>query len=375
MRAVLYFLLSLVVNVLAFPPAQTNAAEGNAALSYWQAFAVMPELTDKQRQILANWDKVPLDEAATELIEKTDNALGLLHRGAQLQCCFWGTALEEGPAALLPHLSKARQLGRAACLRARYRFEQGNQKGAIDDIIATMVLARHTGSEGLLISILVQDSISDTAIQAIAPHLLSLTDAQLARLFARLSSLPARTTIGQGIASERQWMLGWVQRQLVNNDNAESREKALEELLGKNHEALEKAREYLDDRDAVRKHVEEINEYYDEMQRILALPATVSADAWAKLENRIQSSENGLARLLLPGLGSAWQAEMRAIVRQALLVAAIDIAKDGDSALTRHTDPAGGGPFKMKLTDHGFRLISQLAHRDEMAQLRVGGRR
>jgi hypothetical protein len=368
-------LFSLVVNVLVLSAAQTDAAEGNAALSYWQAFAVMPELTDEQEKILVKWNEVPLNEASTKLIESTANALGLLHRGARMPACTWGTDLEEGPAALLPHLSKTRQLGRAACLRARYRFEQGDQEGAIDDVIATLVLARYTGSEGLLISILVQDAIEDLADQVIASHLLSLSDAQLARLFARLSSLPVRTTIRQGIASERQWMLGWVQRQLVDNENAEVREKALEELVGKNHPELKKARNYLNDSDAMRKHVEEIGEYYDEMLRIHALPTTELLDAAEKLESRIQSSENGLARLLLPGLGSARQAEMRAVVRQALLVAAIDIVRDGDIALARHVDPASDGPFKMKLTDNGFQLISQLAHRDELVQLRVGGRR
>lgn len=376
MKATSYFLFPLIawglVCATPMPAAQTDAAQGNAALSYWQAFAVMPELTDEQDEMLKNGNQVSLDDSVAELVAKCENALELLHRGARMPQCTWGTVLEDGPAVLLPHLSKARQLGRVAGLRARYRFHNDDQQGAVEDVVATLVLARRTGGEALLISVLVQFAIEEIAVQAIAPQLLDLSEAQLSQFAAQLSTLPPRTTIGQGIESERKWILGWMRRKFVSSNSAEEREEALRDLLGDNHPELSKAREYLNDTDTVEKHLDEVGKYYDEMQRILKLPGTELPAAWNDLEGRIKQEPNGLVQLLLPAIGSAQRAEQTALARLAMLETAMAIVQDGDDALAKHVDPAGGGPFRLQRVGGAFQLTSKAVHRDKPLRITFG---
>ena len=376
MRATVYILFPLLAwGLVGFTPiaaAETDVSLDNAALSYWQAFAVLPELTDEQDDLLGQWSQVPLDDSVAELLRKSENALGLLHRGAEMRRCRWGTALEEGPTVLLPHLSKARQIGRLACLRARYRYDNGDPQGAAQDVVDTLTLARHTGSEALLISVLVQFAIEEMAVEAIAPHLPDLSDGQIAQLTAQLSSLPAPATISQGIESERKWILGWLRRKFVASENAQDRERALRQLLGNNHPELEKARDYLNDAATIKEHLNEVGKYYDEMRRILDLPRSELQAAWSELEGRMKEDPNGLVQLLLPALGNAQQAEMAATVRLAMLETAIAIARDGDGALARHNDPAGDGPFGLQRRDGGFQLTSDMVYRDKPVQITFG---
>src|SRR2546426_10786006 len=67
----------------------------NAALCYWQAFAHMPKLDEKQQELLAS--------AAEKLAESGKDALLYLRRGAAIGPCDWGLHREDGPYLLLPH--------------------------------------------------------------------------------------------------------------------------------------------------------------------------------------------------------------------------------------------------------------------------------
>ena len=48
---------------------------------------------------------------------------------------------------------------------ARVRFDQQDGSVAINDLVATMTLARHVGSDGFIVSLLAGYSIEDLAIQ------------------------------------------------------------------------------------------------------------------------------------------------------------------------------------------------------------------
>ena len=210
---------------------QPQSRTENAALSYWQAFAVMPDSDEASDEVLRKWDSVELDVSVEKLVDQAANALRLLHRGASIEQCDWGSALEEGPGTLLPHLSKARQLARLACLRARYRFESGQHQAAWQDVKDTLVLARHLGSEELLISVLLQMAMERMAISAIAPYLPDYPKEELSNLLTDLKSLPQPGSIRQAIEGERQWMLGWLRTELADAGD-EEREELLKKLTG-----------------------------------------------------------------------------------------------------------------------------------------------
>ncbi len=149
------------------------AAAANAALMYWQAFALMPALSGDQEQLLEKWDKAPLDAKLQELIAASQSSLMYLRRGAKLEHCDWGLDYHDGISLMMPHLAKARTLARFAALDARYQFEQSHGKEASQNAAAMMALARHVGSDPILVSILVRYGIERMASELVAPYAIS----------------------------------------------------------------------------------------------------------------------------------------------------------------------------------------------------------
>src|SRR5262245_46371651 len=91
--------------------AQAPAEPGsNAALKYWQAFALLPALDKDEEKLLERWNKAPLDAAALKLIEKSGGSRDYLHRGAMVPRCDWGLGYEDGIFLRLPYLAKSMTL-------------------------------------------------------------------------------------------------------------------------------------------------------------------------------------------------------------------------------------------------------------------------
>ena len=67
----------------------------NAALQYWQSFALLPRLDEEQEQILKDW-RAPIDVATRELLEESRTALMYIRRAAQLRHCDWGLDYRDG---------------------------------------------------------------------------------------------------------------------------------------------------------------------------------------------------------------------------------------------------------------------------------------
>ena len=73
-------------------------ATNNAALAYWQAFALLPELSKEQktarRQILDGEKALGADAIA--IADASQHALHQLHRGSVIACCVWGPDVAAG---------------------------------------------------------------------------------------------------------------------------------------------------------------------------------------------------------------------------------------------------------------------------------------
>src|SRR5438270_13424546 len=78
------------------PPDAKPDLAANAALKYWEAFALMPALDKDQETLLAEWNKVPLDESARKLITASQKSRLYLYRGAKLRRCDWSLDYEDG---------------------------------------------------------------------------------------------------------------------------------------------------------------------------------------------------------------------------------------------------------------------------------------
>ena len=78
--------ICLASNLLGAPatqPAKKDAAKRNAALLYWQAFAMLPKLCKVEEDAVRNPQSAQLDETVAGIIKKAEPSLKLLRRGAQ----------------------------------------------------------------------------------------------------------------------------------------------------------------------------------------------------------------------------------------------------------------------------------------------------
>ena len=296
----------------------------NAAVSYRQAFALMPRLSEAEQRIVRDFRTVPLNEAGAAIIQKSLPALNMLLRGAAAKGCDWsGETIRLGsPTGTSP----VRQLARLACLRARYRLKEGKPQAAIDDLMAALTLGRHVGHVGTdipMIRHLVGIGIERDVIDTAAVHLTTLDRTALEALAERLERMPAGGSLVTMFKAEK-------------------------ELVGPG--------------DPFR---QEAVELYEKLVGIAELPPS-------DFEKKVK------AQTIPPGAGSITvmvrlsylTAEARSSM--AMLRAAIAVLLLGDEAIKYVKDPYGDGPFTYTKLKTGFRLQGKLMDRSKPVTLTVG---
>jgi len=343
----------------------------NAALQYWQAFAMMPsddQLNERQRKALGDVATAPLDRAAEELTGKSRTALVYLHRGAALRPCSWGLAAglkQDGPLEVrLPHVFKAVRLARVACLRARYAFEQGQPRAALDDLLAVLVLARHAAVDGTVISKGAEYAIENLAVEVAAAHAGTIKDPKILRtVLVGLKALPRSEALGEVIRRERDAYTAWIRAKrlaalevvIPDFDGADDRKKKqIREFLGINESVYDKICEALTKR-------------YDEAAAIAELPFDRYEAAAGPFLKKLKGFDPAakplvvdiVPRLLAPPL-KVRRAEARTQARLAMFQAAVAILADGKDQLKAFRDTFGSGPFGYREFEDGFELKSKL---------------
>lgn len=359
--------------------AQDLAAAGeldqNAALSYWQAFALMPPIDEALRKQLAEAasGEGEISEDLQQLIADSENALKYLHRGGRCESCSWGIASEEGPYAYLPHLAKARELSRAALLRARIRIEAGQVDQAIDDIVATVQLGRRAGQEGVivLINILVGMAIEAQAIENLA-HTMHLLDQDHRDLLARrLQEVQPALNMEAAIRGEKDVFLGWLIRQLENGGSSDS---VLDLVSGDIDEGtIERVKQASPEQ--LLAWARGLGSYYDEGLEIMRL-SPEQADARMKdMGARLADSKSGnpLGLLFLPAFASARHSEAAFLTRKKMLEAALAAFASNSTAFDRPEfhDPFGDGPFQTNRIGGDLEIVSDFKRGDRPVRLRV----
>jgi hypothetical protein len=192
------------------PPNAAPDLGANAALKYWQAFAVLPAMDKDQERLLQGWNKVPLDGTALALVERSRNSRLYLHRGAKLSRCDWSLDVEDGVGLLLSHCPRSLTLARLAALHARHAFERGDPKAGWEDVIDLLKLGRHVGMSPPFVVRWVDYKIETMAIEAAAPYLPELKPILPEAAPAVLDGLPAAPTLAQMVLSEKQIGLRWL---------------------------------------------------------------------------------------------------------------------------------------------------------------------
>jgi hypothetical protein len=370
--------LSMTVVVLSLGSARADAPPGlgaNAALTYWQAFAALPKLTDaEQKQLNVGCLTVPLDAHAREVVDRAAYALRMMHRGAALPRCDWGIGWEEeGIGVRLTHAAGARALSALACLRARLRFEEGKNAEAVDDIVAGMTLGRHVGRDGVYVMLLTGYAIEQHMMEALALYLPQLDAGTVKGLKARLDALPPGGNPATALRFEEKWALNWFISKIKEAKDKES----LLALLSRFWGTPEKGRAFLEEcggtAEGVLKVAEETRQCYALTTKKLSLPLDQFEKEWAREESKLAGDP--VFKLLFPAVDKVRRAQARIDVRRALLAAALAIRLDGRDALKRRPDPVIGGPFEYVPFEGGFELRSKLEQQDGKPVALTVGRR
>jgi hypothetical protein len=375
-RLIRYTLLAVALSSLVVLASTANTkstlelppVSDNAALQYWQAFAMLPALDAKQEKLLETWADAPLDDAAGKLLDQSRASLMFLHRGAKLQWCDWGIDYRDGISMFLPHLAKARVLGRLAALDARRAFETHQGDRAREDAFGMVALAHHVGSDHTLVSTLVCYAIEGMAIDAVTPYLPGVS-ASYKDAVSAFQSLPPSPRLDEAMLCEKR-LAGSIIKQLQDAEKHRrgSWRDVWQSMLGKDNP------DPLKDIEDLGQLVEVMDKFmhvYDELSQLMALPAKEFDAKYPAFVERTEAAQP-IAKLLLPSVQKIVTAQRRSEARMAMLLAAIAVVEGGPEKLAGINDPFGDGPFGYRKLEPGFELSSKLQENGKPVKLVIG---
>ena len=379
------FLLLLPAALLPAGPAAAQAPDtrsdlgANAAMKYWQAFALLPSLDEDQAKLLENWKEVPIydESGAMKLIDASRMSRIYLHRGARLQRCDWSLDVEDGPGLAMPHCPRAMTLARLALLHARYEFEQGRWKEGWDDVTDVLHLGRHVGINPQLIVRWVGYRIETFAIEAAAPYLPDLKPIIPEAATTVLDTLPAVPTLQQMVLEEKQTGLEWTIREMraAEQHKAGSWQVVWKDLVdppwlesqNRDLALIQSVKTF----DQAIKRLEDLEPFYDGLARVIALPWKEFDSRYPVLVKKAKARDPwGFDRLDEPGGIIARVRRYEA--QMALFKAALAVVKGGPDQLEAIKDPFGDGPFEYRNLEKGFELKSKLLFKGQPVALMVG---
>jgi len=380
------------------PPAGGGAASPNAAVFYWQAFAALPTLEGDQKakyEAAIKSATEPVSDDLQPIVARFDTALRELHRARGVAVCDWNLNYDDGPMLLLPHLQKARELSRAALLRARLRFAAQATDDAVADVVAVLKMARDCGRSRVLVSLLVDIAIEHMATEVITANLACLSPQQLDSLAAALKTLPATPSGADCIRLEGQifgdWMERFIDAEAAKLDDPKAGGKVLDSLLtltngGSPTDANEadaaqrrKLLESLTVAD-VRESLRRLRADYAQLAQIASLPPAERRGRWTEFETQLAETQNStertdvfraLSRLFLPAIGKVADREDQFHVRQQLVQLAIQVQRHGPDAIKGAAVP-NHGPVEYRQTGAGFELRCQPGSAEKPEVLQVG---
>jgi hypothetical protein len=288
----------------------------------------------------------------------------MMQRGAALPRCDWGIGYEEGVGTKFPYLRAARLTANLACLRARMRFEDGQNAEAVDDILAAMILGRRVSQDGVNVAVLTSYAIEHRMSEVLALYLPRLDAKTLMAVKKRLEALPPVESVATALKFEEYFALDWLVGKIKEAKDRES----LLTLLGRLCDSPEKGRAFFKEcggtTEGVLQFTEETRQAYARMAKKLDLPLDEFEKEWDREVKR--QAGNQVFSWVFPALHRVRLAQLRADVRRALLSAAIAVQLEGRDALKNHPDPVAGGPFDYVAFEGGFELRSKWKLDDQL---------
>jgi hypothetical protein len=141
---------------LASAQAKRPTETRNAALRYWMAFAELhdppadkatAELLEKTAAGEAAWDEAKLGP----ILDGNKDAILMMQRATKLPECDWGLEYDQGPAASIAYVPRARVLARLNTLYGMRQAANGKTQEAIDTWLTGIRFSQHLARGGSLI--------------------------------------------------------------------------------------------------------------------------------------------------------------------------------------------------------------------------------
>ncbi len=368
----------------------------NAALGYWRAFSLMKDLPtdEKTSALLANvlsgkaaWD----EETLGKVVDENQAAISQMRRASRLPDCCFGLDYDEGASMLLPHLAKARALGKLNVLSARRAAAEGRTREAIDALVAGLRFAEHFQRDGTLITALVARAIMGSHLRPLLAMVgegkLSADDLAAVQAGARAMA-PYGFDWGAVIASEKTCFASEWKKILESNDPVKvldegglfnGQKATLADLAGGKASA-EAVKEFgdqwhmdpkdLNDAEKVKEYLREsLREYdalIDEEASAMRLPYYEARDRLAGTDQEVPK-KGIVVQIMMPAIGAANRTRGECEADRAGLIALSALAayrlKNGKDAETLDgldvpTDPYSGKAFDLAKTDDGIEVRS-----------------
>jgi hypothetical protein len=359
-------------------------AEINAALRYYQAFLLAPDISEADMDYLAtnNLFSGVLPARFGQIVGRYDAEFKVLRQAADSSLvCNWGLDASEGPAILLPHLARCKAVMVGARYRVAWALQQNRQDQARDDLLAAFTLARNASRDGTLISVLVQVAAESIGCNIIAENYGKFSSQTFQDLIQGIDALPARGTASASVAFEKITFHDWLLRKIVElqktNPGDEARvmsgiREIVSGLQGNESGEQNAPGASLWDQltkaagntsEGILKLVSQEGQVYDRLAVVMALPYAEFDSVANQLHAELKQFENPLIAPSVPACLKARQREFKVQVWFAMLHTALAYRLHGDSGLLSVTDPCGQGPFAFQRfvfqgVDRGFQLKS-----------------
>jgi hypothetical protein len=373
--------LTLLTATALLTRAEPTRTDINPALTYYQAFNVVPELSKEDRDYVDTneWRGQKLPDRLGQLLKGYDHTFELARQAAHSTApCDWGIDWSPGPYTLLPHLSRIKAFAQTARLRVVWNLQQGRQTDARDDLLAAVALGRHGASDSSLISTLVQIAVERIACQTVAENFSRFSPETLQQIADGLTNPPARSTIADCMPLETAGFPNWIIARL----------KQLQaEHPGDDAKVLETISDvFTDSGDGGRTTnrwpqmvaasggttagminlIQDLLPLYSRLTEIEALPLPQYETQMKQFSADVENTANPFARELLPALEKCRPREFTIQAELAMVQAAVAYKLHGTAAFQSVADPAGQGPFTFQRfifdgVDRGFELSSPYA--------------
>jgi hypothetical protein len=138
-------LLIAAGTAFAYPP-------DNAAVLYYKSFMLLEEPNDALKKMLKDLkdDKIGLNEPIRQYVERNRKVIKEVVTAAEIKNCDWGLDFSGGWSALLPDLSKCRQITYVLRADVRVLTEKGDYKTALERCITLHKISIHVGNDTLV---------------------------------------------------------------------------------------------------------------------------------------------------------------------------------------------------------------------------------